>query len=282
MRPLWPAVLVALALCAQACGLGQDDTLPTVSGAFGVKPVIKLPTQKPDGTPQVKILSEGAGPPTRQGDVVITDVEIRQWQGNKPYMNTYDADQPTTVVFDGQHVSQTWEKALIGQRAGSRVMLVSPASKGFGPNGAPAGVNPADTLVLVFDILGSYPRDARLVGQELPTLPGDVRLAPRTLIDGSGEQVNPGAKVVVQYIGAHWPSRKVFDSSHARGGPNAFELKARSVPPGWAEALAGKRVGSRVAIPVSAKHTRGFTSTTGGIGVPEGTLLYVVDIIDVL
>ncbi|MFI6324455.1 FKBP-type peptidyl-prolyl cis-trans isomerase [Nonomuraea sp. NPDC050556] len=280
MRPLWLALAVLLSV--QACGLSRNVATPSVSGAFGVKPVIKLPTGKPEAVPHVTVLSEGSGPPTRKGDVVITDVEIRQWQGNKPYMNTYDAAQPTTVVFDGQHVSETWEQALVGQRAGSRVMLVSPATKGFGPDGPPAGVNPADTLVLVFDVLGSYPRDARLIGQTLPSLPAGLGLKAQTLVDGSGEQVRPGARVVVQYVGARWPSRKIFDSSYARGGPNAFVLKDRAVPPGWVGGLTGRRVGSRVAIPVPAADTKGFTATTGGIGVPEGTLLYVVDIIDVI
>lgn len=283
MRPL---AVIAVLSCAliQSCGLGQDDALPTVTGAFGVKPVVTLPTAKPEATPRVTVLAEGSGPRTRPGDVVIADVDIRQWTGNKPYMNTFDAHQPTTVLFDGQHVSDTWKDALVGRTAGSRVMLVSPATKGFGPNGAPAGVNPADTLVLVFDVLGSYPPDARIVGQTLPGLPGDLRPAARarTLVDGSGPQVKAGARVVVQYVGAQLPDRKVFDSSYARGGPNAFVLREKSVPPGWTEGLTGKRVGSRVAITVPASATKGFTATTGGIGVPPGALLYVVDIIDTL
>ncbi|MFE0154600.1 FKBP-type peptidyl-prolyl cis-trans isomerase [Nonomuraea sp. NPDC059007] len=264
---------------AASCGLvtscGLATATPRVSGAFGTKPVISLPTGRPDREPRVTVLWEGGGRVTQKGDVVVTDVEVRRWEGNKPYMNTYDTRQPATVVLGGGQVPDAWHEALAGHAAGSRVMLVGPAG-----DGAPAGVGPGETLVAVFDILGGYPADARLLGEGLPELPADLR-APgpsRTLIDGSGPVVEAGAKVVVQYVGARWPARTVFDSSVRRGGPRGFTLVPGAVPPGWVEALTGKAVGSRVAVIVPA--VKGFT-TTGGIGVPGGgPLLYVVDIID--
>ncbi|MER6944347.1 FKBP-type peptidyl-prolyl cis-trans isomerase [Nonomuraea sp. NPDC000554] len=263
MRLFWPALL----MMATSCGLADDGTMPVVSGTFGSKPVIAIPSGRPGRTPSVTVLSVGAGRRTVPGDVVLADVEIRQWTGNKPYLTTYDAHQPTTVVFDGRHVSATWREALIGRAAGSRVMLVSPAGEAQGPNIPLTGIRPADTLVLVFDILGGYPADARLFGRTLPSIPGDLDLTsePRTVIDGSGPPVKAGGKVVVQYVAAEWPSRRVVDSSYRRGGPSAFTLERGAVPSGWVEGLTGRRVGCRVALPSPDERK---------------PMLYVVDVID--
>ncbi|MGN9843041.1 FKBP-type peptidyl-prolyl cis-trans isomerase [Nonomuraea sp. H19] len=264
MRLFWPAVL----MLATSCGLGEEGTQPVVTGAFGSKPVVAIPKGKPGRTPRITVLSVGNGRRTVPGDVVLADVDIRRWSGNRPYMNTYDVNQPTSVIFDGRQVPETWRQSLIGRPAGSRIMLVGPAAEALGPGVPLAGVSPADTLVVVFDILGGYPPDARLVGRALPVIPADFApgAPPRTLIDGSGREVVAGAKVVIQYVAASWPSRVVVDSSYRRGGPSAFPLKAGSVPGAWLDALTGRRVGSRVAV-ASAE------------GEPR---LYVIDILDTL
>ncbi|MBE1564090.1 FKBP-type peptidyl-prolyl cis-trans isomerase [Nonomuraea africana] len=231
-------VLVSLMLvtsCAAA-------SAPVVSGAFGSRPVIELPSRRPGNTPEISVLAKGTGPRTRQGDVVVAEVVIRGWNGGRTLLNTYDAGRPVTVVFGRDRVPETWERALIGRRIGSRVMLIGPDRLTYGR----AGADPDDPLVLVFDILGGYPPDARLVGEKSRALPARPRSG--TLIDGSGYQIRPGSRVVVQYVTARWPGREIVESSHARGGPRAFVLKEGAVPSGWVEGLVGKRVGSRVAI----------------------------------
>ncbi|GAA3117763.1 MULTISPECIES: FKBP-type peptidyl-prolyl cis-trans isomerase [Nonomuraea] len=264
MRLFWPALLVL----ATSCGLTDEGTQPVVSGPFGSRPIVTIPKGKPGRTPQITVLSTGSGRRTVPGDVVLADVDIRRWKGNQPYLSTYDGNQPTTVVFDGRQVSETWRQSLIGRPAGSRIMLVSPAAEALGPNVPLTGVSPHDTLVLVFDILGGYPPDARLVGRTLPVVPADLRPAdpPRVLIDGSGRQVVAGSKVVIQYVAASWPSREVVDSSYRRGGPSAFTLEAGAVPAAWVGALAGQRVGSRIAVPSPGERPK----------------LYVIDILDTI
>ncbi|WP_336207438.1 FKBP-type peptidyl-prolyl cis-trans isomerase [Nonomuraea sp. LPB2021202275-12-8] len=269
MRLLWPAVLVL----ATSCGVTEGGTLPVVTGTFGARPIVAIPRGKPGRMPRVAVLSTGSGRRTMPGDVVLADVEIRHWSDNKPHLNTYDTNQPATIIFDGRHVPDTWRQALIGQAAGSRVLLVGTAAEALGPDMEPDGVDPAETLVVVFDILGGYPPDARLVGRPLPAVPADLTptTPPRTLIGGSGAEVRAGAKVVVQYVAAAWPERTAVDSSYRRGGPSAFTLVPGAVPPGWLTGLLGQRVGGRVAI----------GSPTSG--PPMGTgepMLYVVDILD--
>ncbi|GGO61459.1 FKBP-type peptidyl-prolyl cis-trans isomerase [Nonomuraea cavernae] len=254
MRLFWPAVLAT-------------SDVPTVTGGFGGRPVIAVPDAKPGHTPRVMVLSAGDGRRTVPGDVVLTDVSVHEWSGDRPYISTYDCHRPVAVAFDGRDLPGTWHEALIDRPAGSRVMLISPAAHAAGPGVPLTGIAPQDAVVLVFDIIGGYPPDARLVGRPLPAVPADLTptAAPRVLIDGSGAEVRPGSKVVAQYVTAEWPSRRVVDSSYRRGGPAAFDLAAGTAPAGWPDALQGRRIGARLAF-----------------GAPEEARMYVVDVLDAL
>ncbi len=271
MRLLWPAVLVLVT----SCGVAEGGTPPIVTGTFGARPVVSIPRGKPGRMPRMAVLSIGSGRCTMPGDVVLADVEIRRWADNSPQLNTYDANQPVTVVFDGRRVPGTWHQALMGQQVGSRVLLIGPASQVLGPGMELGGVAAGETLVVVLDILGGYPPDARLVGRPLPAVPADLTpmTPPRTLIDGSGAEVRAGAKVIVQYVAAAWPSREAVDSSYRRGGPSAFTLVPGAVPPGWLSGLQGRHVGARVAI---GSPTSGYPDA---VGEPR---LYVIDILDAI
>lgn len=296
------ALAPLVAGCGALSGASADATLPTVRGATGVMPQVRTAAKVPDG-PHVKVLHEGTGPVTKPGQVVVTDAEIRVWQGNRHLLGTYDTHQPTTISLDGKHVSQTWNKALLGRAAGSRVLLVSPATEGFGPDGrAPAGVQPSDTLIDVFDIIGGYSPTAGVGGaveENAPGLPpvtvnpghepvitplrtpAPKTLTAHTLVQGTGPQVRAGSKVVVQYVGARWGEPKTFDSSYARGGPNGFDLNPGQVVPGWTQGLTGQRAGSRILLIVPAQMGQNFTATPGGVAAPPGRAnVYVIDILD--
>ncbi|MEV4292281.1 FKBP-type peptidyl-prolyl cis-trans isomerase [Nonomuraea bangladeshensis] len=269
VRLFWPAMLMLATSCGSASHTGAEKgAQPVVSGGFGSRPVVSIPAGKPGRMPRITVLSAGSGRRTLPGDVVLADVDIRRWAGNRPYLSTFDGNQPATVVFDGRQVPEVWRRSLIGRPAGSRVMLVGPAADALGPGLPWAGVSPSDTLVVVFDILGGYPPDARLVGRTLPVVPADLTPAdpPRVLIDGSGEEIRAGSKVIVQYVAAAWPSRALVDSSYRRGGPSAFTLKPGAAPPAWLDALPGRHVGCRLAVPSPGDEPR----------------IYVIDVLDTI
>ena len=49
-----------------------------------------------------------------------------------------------------------WDKTLVGQNVGSRVILAIPPEEGYGKQGQPdAGISGTDTLYFVVDILGA-------------------------------------------------------------------------------------------------------------------------------
>ncbi|MBO2451970.1 FKBP-type peptidyl-prolyl cis-trans isomerase [Actinomadura barringtoniae] len=305
-----PAVALAVGgTLVSACGQMESAAgmaaMPEVMGEPGAKPQVKPPRSAPGGGPRVRVLDRGSGAPTRPGQVVVANVDMRIWQGDKPYLSTWDTRQPTTVVLDGQHVGKTWERSLLGRRPGARVMLVSPAPQAFGPLGqAPSRVSPSDSLIEVFDVIGGYAPDAQAngvpvasTGGGLPevTVPGGrepriavpsghapAALTTRTLVAGSGPAVRPGSTVVTNFVAATWDKARVYDSSYRRGGPNGFVMAKGAVPPGWLQGLTGVRAGSRVLMVVPERDGRGFTMTPGGVGAPPGhSIVYVFDILDV-
>jgi peptidylprolyl isomerase len=305
-----PAVALAVGgTLVSACGQMESAAgmaaMPEVMGEPGTKPRVTMPKGAPGGGPRIRVLDRGSGEPTRRGQVVIANVDMRIWQGDKPYLSTWDTRQPTTVVLDGRHVGKAWERSLLGRRPGARVLLVSPATQAFGPLGqAPSRVSPSDSLIEVFDVVGGYAPDAQVNGvptasaggglpevsvrrgQEprvtVPSGRAPTTLTTRTLVSGSGPAVRPGSTVVANYVAATWDKGRVYDSSYRRGGPNGFVMAEGAVPPGWLDGLTGVRAGSRVLMVVPERLGRGFTMTPGGIGAPpRHSIVYVFDILDV-
>ena len=85
------------------------------------------------------------------------------WRSGKGNGTVFDASwkrgQPFSFVI-GKKPSQVipgWNKGLVGQTVGSRVMLVIPPADGYGKSGnSQAGIKGTDTLVFVVDILGAF------------------------------------------------------------------------------------------------------------------------------
>ncbi|MDG4861159.1 FKBP-type peptidyl-prolyl cis-trans isomerase, partial [Streptomyces sp. T-3] len=298
------ATLCALALSASlSCSGPEPQNIPRVTGDFGSRPDVAMPSYPPPKEARMKVLKEGDGAVTKKGQVVVTDVDMRIWESGKPLMDTYRLEQPTTAVLDGQHVSRTWDQALLDRKAGSRVMLVTPATHGFGPHGmAPAQVTPSDHMVLVFDVIGGYDAKAQVPGGssapydtvprvtvkpgEEPVLGGEWGPAPkklgvRTLVEGKGPELKAGQSVVLQYTGVQWGKKSSFNSTYRRSGPNGFIMKDAAMLPGWYPALLGKRVGSRMLITVPADQRPGFTHTPGALAAPKDKpVAYVIDVLD--
>ncbi len=71
------------------------------------------------------------------------------WKRSQPFGFTIGAS-PSQVILG-------WDKGLVGQTVGSRVMLVIPPADGYGKTGSPqAKIKGTDTLVFVVDILGAF------------------------------------------------------------------------------------------------------------------------------
>jgi len=310
------AALLLLPLLAAGvlagCGSGSPASTGTgsvtVSGAFGQTPVIKIPAAKAGHALAVKTLIQGTGPVLHTTDTFLSNYAIYLWSGtaHRLVQSTFGSTaHPGSgpQLLSGQLLPGL-EKALVGQKMGSRVLAVIPPKDGFGSRGNPqVGIKGTDTLVFVVDLIKNFAGNASATGtpvsdggKGLPTVTAVTGSAPtikmpastppttlvtKTLLQGNGPVVIKGQTVVVQYVGATWATGKVFDASWNRSQPFGFTIDATpsKVIPGWDQGLTGQRVGSRVMLVIPPAEGYGKTGNPQAGIKGTDTLVFVVDIL---
>lgn len=164
-------------------GIGANDTIVmlidvksaykklTTAQGQAVKPKAGLPTVKVDGAkaaqvtipktaPPTKLvvqpLIKGAGPTTVAGQTITVNYTGVLWKNGKVFDSSAKQGKPAEFPIGVKRVIPGWDKGLVGQTVGSRVLLVVPPADGYGAKGQPAaGITGKDTLVFVVDILSA-------------------------------------------------------------------------------------------------------------------------------
>ena len=134
-------------------------SLPTVTAAAGAAPTIKMPKGNPPKNLTTKVLIKGTGPTVAAGDTVVVQYVGAIWRNGYQFDSSWKRSQPFgfTIGASPSQVILGWDKGLVGQTVGSRVMLVIPPAYGYGKTGSPqAHIKGTDTLVFVVDILGAF------------------------------------------------------------------------------------------------------------------------------
>jgi FKBP-type peptidyl-prolyl cis-trans isomerase len=139
---------------------GGGGSLPTVSNpAAGTAPTVTIPKNvNPPKDLTVTTLLKGTGPKLTKGQYVIVQYTGVIWRTGKVFGSSYESKTPFGFMLDAspEQVISGWDKGLVGQTVGSRVMLTVPPSDGYGSSGqSTAGIKGTDTLVFVVDILGT-------------------------------------------------------------------------------------------------------------------------------
>ena len=126
---------------------------------------------------------------------------------------------------------------------------------------------------------GNFPA---VSGEETPVIAAGSGSEPtskvlvKTLKQGDGAVVCPGATIKANYVGALW-NGTVFDSSFERG--DAVEFSLNQVVKGWTYGLAHTHVGDRVELVIPA--SLGYGGQARGNIPANSTLVFVVDIVGV-
>ncbi|PYC77174.1 peptidylprolyl isomerase [Streptomyces tateyamensis] len=276
--------------------------LPTVSGDFGKKATITLPSQQPDGTFVVKSLSEGDGAKADKGTWVTADFTLKDWNTGKDIQGSYDSGKPQLFQAGLGKLIPALDAAVVGHKAGSRLLVVAPPAAAFGDQGnSQLGLGPTDSLVLVVDVQRVNSANSRVSGDmvnppaDFPSVkvqgdgkadqitppanvtdPTDLKTA--VLVQGKGPKVESGEKVVVQYSGALLKDGKAFDSSLTRKQAFSFVTGGGSVIEGWDKGIVGQNVGSRIELVIPASMAYKDQAQNG---IPaNSSLVFVVDILD--
>jgi FKBP-type peptidyl-prolyl cis-trans isomerase len=143
---------------------GQDvshggGALPTVGSAQGSAPPVTIPHGAPPKTLVARTLVQGSGHTVGKSNLVIAQYEGMIWASRKTFDSSWSRKAPAafTVGASPSQVIPGWDKGLVGQKVGSRVLLVIPPADGYGKTGlSQAGIKGTDTLVFVVDILDAY------------------------------------------------------------------------------------------------------------------------------
>jgi FKBP-type peptidyl-prolyl cis-trans isomerase len=135
-------------------------SLPSVTAKSGAAPVITIPSaaHKPPSGLVTKTLIKGSGPVVTKGQTVVTQYVGTIWRTGKVFDSSWSRGEPFgfTIGATPSQVITGWDKGLVGQTVGSRVLLIVPPADGYGKTGSSqAGIKGTDTLVFVVDILGA-------------------------------------------------------------------------------------------------------------------------------
>jgi FKBP-type peptidyl-prolyl cis-trans isomerase len=152
-------LLKAYANTAGVTGKQVSDgggTLPTVSAKAGSAPTLTFPSSSPPSGLVTTTLIKGSGPKIVKGDYVIAQYVGYIWRTKKVFGSSWASDSPFGFVIGAspEQVIPGWDKGLVGQTVGSRVMLSIPPAEGYGSAGqSQAGIKGTDTLVFVVDLI---------------------------------------------------------------------------------------------------------------------------------
>ena len=135
----------------------NDPNLPAVSNVVGKgDPKVTIPAGKaPPADGVYKTVIQGKGPAVKSGQSIVVQYEGLVWRDGHLFDSSWSRGKMmfATTIGAGR-VVKGWDEGLVGQNVGSRVLLVIPPDKGYGPTGQPdAGIQGTDTMVFVVDIL---------------------------------------------------------------------------------------------------------------------------------
>lgn len=258
-----------LACSLSSCGGGgSSGALPTVSGAFGTTPKITFPGSSAPTTLKTKVLKQGTGAVVKSGQLLVANYVGQIW-GGKVFDSSFARHLASSFPIGLGKVIPGWDDTLVGEHAGTRLLLVVPPVDGYGPTGNPqAGITGKDTLVFVIDVIASYSEGAvshpsgsintsvdgiGVIWQ--PKGPPNLELgasasfpkkkpAVTILSKGKGHKVRPGL-VVLEYVVINGKTGALLQSTWKNALPDA-EPVGDPAAPSILDEFKGIPIGSRV------------------------------------
>ena len=286
-------VLLTALLAGSLAACGSDGVssggsdLPTASGKYGDKPKITV-AKDVDPSPKLEstVLVEGDGAVVKKGDLLVADYLGSTYAKGKVFDNSYDRKVPAAFPIGTGGVIGGWDKTLVGEKVGSRVLMTVPPKEGYGKDGNPdAGIKGKDTLVFVVDIIATYPKEGVAsentpvtdLPEGLPTVSGESGEEPAitipagaappkepkvtVLAKGAGAAAERGKLAILEYAAVDWTG-EALGSSWAQG-PQGVPLGGPQATP--FDLLTGVPAGSRVLLTLPA--STGEDPKTGSVAV---------------
>lgn len=139
------------------CAVAEPGAdFPTVEFSAEGVPTITIPAAEPPAEVQLEVLEEGDGDVVQPGDTVKVNYTGVKWSDSTVFDSSWERGEP--VEFQTTGVVAGFQRALEGQKVGSKVLVSMPPACGYGED--PAGHElGGQTLVFVVDILETRPTE---------------------------------------------------------------------------------------------------------------------------
>lgn len=288
-----------------------------VAGALGAAPEVFVQGDaQPVSTLESVDLVEGEGAEVLPGASVTVEYCGVGLTSRNIFDSSWARGEPATFPLSG--VIAGWSEGIPGMKPGGRRLLVIPGNLAYGPNPPSPEILPDETLIFVVDLIADNspqpineewainscdvleapegadepaadstiegaiavagPTDAApVVSIEKDATPA-LELQTVDLVEGEGEAASAGATITVEYCGIGLTTRRMFDSSWARGEPATFPLSG--VITGWQDGIPGMKPGGRRLLVIPGSLAYGPTPPSPDI-LPDETLVFVVDLISI-
>ena len=129
--------------------------LPTVTVDGAKAAVITVPKTAAPTKLIIQPLIKGTGPAVKAKQTIKVNYTGVLWKDGKKFDASGDRGAPVDFQIGAGQVIPGWDKGLVGQTVGSRILLVVPPADGYGAKGKPPMIAGTDTLVFVVDILAA-------------------------------------------------------------------------------------------------------------------------------
>ena len=130
--------------------------LPTVKENDKGVPVVTVPKTAAPTKLVVQPLIKGKGAVVKSGQTITAAYVGVIYGTGKEFDSSYTSGVPLKQRIGVGALVPGFDKGIVGQTVGSRVLLVLPPDEGYGKSGnAQAGIKGTDTLVFVVDILAA-------------------------------------------------------------------------------------------------------------------------------
>lgn len=287
--------------CTPTIGDGSAS-LVSAPGALGTKPTVDFPGKLVSTSPSVATIWEGSGAPVENGDYVDFNAVVVTGKDKSELTATSYAAGKTERL----HVkvgTNVLSESFLCQTVGSRFALAGTVDEIFGAVTGNA-LQPTDTVVVVFDVEAAFHGTSRGIpqlaqdgmpavtadptgrpGVAIPKTDAPDELRISTLTKGDGAVVAEGQTVVAHYSAFVWGGNS-FDNTWDKDHPAELVAQdftandGKGVIPGFAKALIGQTIGSRVLTVIPP--AEGYPTDQWPTAIPDGaTLVFVIDILGV-
>lgn len=135
------------------------DTLPTLSYDKDNHPAKFTKTAKTPAT--VKKMGkytaiQGTGPAVTKGQNVTFEYLGQIYPSGKIFDESWSRPEPFTSAVGAGQLIKCWDDGIVGEKIGSRIILVCPADTAYGKTGSGTAVKPGDTLIFAVDLLAAF------------------------------------------------------------------------------------------------------------------------------